>query len=98
MGVGALPRRLFQYLACSLVALLVLLLYYSRQLEGQPAVVPGPTASAAGPPALQPQQAVCQHQPVYPADIEVRVDIGNMSSSLLFGELSYNKTLWQISC
>ena len=91
MGVGALPRRLFQYLACSLVALLVLLLYYSRQLEGQPAVVPGPTASAAGPPALQPQQAVCQHQPVYPADIEVRVDIGNMSSFLLFGELSYRK-------
>jgi hypothetical protein len=60
------------------VALLVLLLYYSRQLEGQPAVAPGPTASAAGPPALQPQQAVCQHQPVYPADIEVRLDIGNI--------------------
>jgi hypothetical protein len=79
MGVGALPRRLFQYLACSLVALLVLLLYYSRQLEGQPAVAPGPTASAAGPPALQPQQqAVCQHQPVYPADIEVRLDIGDI--------------------
>jgi hypothetical protein len=81
--MGALPRRLFQYLACSLVALLVLLLYYSRQLEGQPAVVPGPTASA-GPPALQPQQAVCQHQPVYPADIEVRLDIGTVTCLVFF--------------
>jgi hypothetical protein len=91
---GTLPRRLFQYLACSLVALLVLLLYYSRQLDGQPALLPrrqGPTASAG--PVLQPQQEpVCQHQPVYPADIEVRKD--NLSSFVLRFAIKEYETIY----
>jgi hypothetical protein len=58
------------------VVLLVLLLYYSRQLSQQPGLQPSRqqqqrAVSISAPGQQLPLQPVCQHQPVYPADIEV---------------------------